>query len=555
MKQIPMVAAWPALLASGLVLLSSTGRAQAGDRQACARKLTLALQPPNPATAEALLKQGYADCGDGHGFLGAMAMAAAGLGDTERAAELCLRELRADKATDRAVEVFLSLYPRVSAATRRKMLELGTTPDAPINVPSSIIFARLVEQVYCEGSRLIGMPESYDSARELFRISVECPRGKVTPRYVRYPERARSSGPAARRAIDRLIEESGLGDKFGTGSAAELRARISGPVTDDRSLAWLLGSIPDPLREKAVWALLAKKHPNDLEVILSLATSQAMLGEREQALKTLRAADPKKAELVDARGAAVSPSAIFTLQCRILLRQNKLSEANAACARAIALGSKRYGPIAFAEVLYLQGKYEAALAQVENSLGVDERSQRAFIVAALINQKLGRSEAAKAQFDGSFGLSVALHASLDDQRTPAQWLALLDHFEDVRVAYSLAQCGHHYLDLELPKLSEACFAASEKIDPFPAKVTRLEHQAEADPSAALKAAPVLLSRSDDAELLQVVARAHAQAGAPHEGIPALRKALYLLAPWELPDELIQTVCVDEPLAACMKLAP
>jgi tetratricopeptide (TPR) repeat protein len=259
--------------------------------------------------------------------------------------------------------------------------------------------------------------------------------------------------------------------------------------------------------------------------------------------------------MLDARAPGLGLSSIPSRQCRLLRRQNKLTDANAACAKAIEVGSKVNGPLAWAEVLYLQGKYEEALVQVENGLSADGRNQRGYIVAALINQKLGRLDAATARFNGSFGLSKVLGVSLDDKRSPTEWLALLDRQQDRQDAAVLARCGHLYLDLDLPKQSQTCFAASQKQDPFLTAVARIEHQAETDPRAALRAGDALLSKSRDLELLLVMARVHARAGAPHEGISALREALYKLPPWELPEELIRTVCVELSLAECMKQSP
>lgn len=536
--------------------LCSTAYAQSKDAKACALKVEVALKKPTPAAAEGLLKQGYEECGDGHGFLSAMALAAAAQGDFERAVDLCLRELGKDEATARAVDVFLALYPRVSDVSRRKMFDLGTSPDAPLHLPQEgMALEKLVDQVYCKGSKLVAMPEAINPKAQSVRINVECPRGKVTPRYVRWATPATRTTAGARRAIDRLIEDGDLDGKFGVANPQELKQRMQEPLTADRSQAWLLSNLADGLRAKEVWALLVKKNPNDLEAIVDVAEYQRQLGQFDQALKTLRAADPTKVELLDTRGGTGSPSKLFSMQCRILLRQKKLAEATVACNRAIELGSTMNGPIALAEILYLQGKYDDALPHLDKALELDVRNQRGWLLAALINQQLGRTEEAKARFDGSYGLSVALNASLDDKRTGAQWMALVDEWEDRNTAYEFAECGHNYLDLELPKLSQACFAASEKINPFAAKVMRLEHQAETDPAAALKAADALLAKSRDARLLFVVARTHAHAGVPHDGIPALKEALYKIAPWELPDELVRTVCVDEPLAACMKLAP
>jgi tetratricopeptide (TPR) repeat protein len=541
----------------GLIgFLASTRAIAGGDPQVCARKLEVALEKPTPAAAEVFLKQGYADCGDGHGFLAAMAIAAAAQGDVGRAGDLCLRELQTPDPTERAVEVLLALLPRSRPTFRQKFLALGITADSPLNLPQEgMQLDRLVRQVYCEGVQTVGVTASYDAKTEITRHDIECPRGKKTSRFVRYGlVRPGSTAKAKVRAIDRLIEDD-VQDKFGISSVAELRDEVSGPPTADRSRTWLLSSLSDLPRIEASWALLLKKNPNDLEAIIGLAWMQFVRGDFDQALKTLRAADEKKVELVDTRGSRQSPSHLFSLQCKILARQNKLNEAARACEKAIELGSKRHGPIQLAEILFLQGKYEEALVHVDNGLKEDERSQRGWIIAALINQKLGRKDAAKERFDGSYGLSATLGASLDDKRTPAEWVAMLDRIETRATAFSLAECGHYYLDLELPKLSQACFAAAEKIDRNVASALRLEHQAETDAPAALKASKALLGTTRDATFLRIVARAHAHAGAPHDGIPALREALYKTAPWELPDELIRTVCVDVPLAECMKLSP
>lgn len=540
--------------AATLLLCAATAAAHPADTTTCAQKLDAALDQRDVDAAERLLKKGYASCGDGHGFLAAMAMTAASRGDLEAAVDLCVRELSQKDPSDRAVKMFLALYPRTNSAGRNKLTALGATAGAPLQLPQNpAAFAQLVDGVYCKDTQVVGVTDTYDPKTTTVHYRVECPRGTVTSRFVAYAERPASTQREARRSVDRAIESHELGPKFGVDTAAELRARVSRPLTADRSLAWLLGSVPDPLGVKETYALLFRKNPRDLGAALGLATVQYQLEEYESALKTLRVAAKAGAVNLDAR-APSSPSALYSLQCRILLRQNKLAEATTACTRAIELGSRRNGPLAMAEILYLQGKYDDALVHAERSIE-DVQNRRGIIVSALINQKLGRADAAKARFDASHGLSAALEASLDDKRTPTQWIALLDGFENRETAWELARCGHHYLDLGLPKESEACFTASTKLDRFPAKVARLEHVEETDPASALKATRALLAERRDLELLLLVARAQAHNGSPGDGVPALREALYKLAPWQWPEELVNTVCDKTPLAECMKLKP
>ncbi len=540
------------LFAALMCTVATPCLAAANDTKGCAEKVKAARAKATPAQGEALLKQAYADCGDGHEILSTMALAAAAQGEFDRAAELCTREIGAPNWGRQAVDVLISLMPKLSAGARRKVLELGTTVEAPIYLASPPPLARLVEEVLCEGTPLTGMHETFDRKHQLFRRDLECPRGKVTTHYIRVPEETGSTKAGSRRAIDRVIEGAGLDEKFGISNATELRAALAGRPTADRSLGWLLGWVPDPLTGVKVMQLLVKQNPNDLASIINLADLQISLGERAQAMATLRAADPDAVSIVDSRSSGPTPAGLFSRQCMLLRRQNKLEEAAAMCAKAVSRGSRVNGPFYWAQVLYLQGKYEEALTKIESSIQAEERNQPAYVLAGLINQKLGRTDAARARFEGSYGLSKALRISVDDQRTPAEWLALFDRESDRSAADTLAACGHHYLDLELPRQSQACFAAAKKIDPRAVRIEMLEHQAETNPEAALKEAEGMLRESRDARLLSVVARAHAHAGQPQAGIPALREALYQLPPWDLPDELVRTVCVELPLAECMK---
>lgn len=542
-----------------VVVIGSSALAQDGGVD-CESLLSRTMRGLNSKKARAALEtleKAPSACASRHGFLAARGSAHASLGEFELASELFLKELREPDPTWVAVKGLAAVIPSVSPAAREKIAAAGGKPDDILYVPGHQSFAVLVEEVFCRDQLVVGTNTTPSTKVHAWVANLECPAGTRFQKFVRFDAREdlqdlKQAGP--RRAVERMIKTGKLESKFGISTAFDLYEALRSRRTD-RSAGWLLSWMSDGPGEKKLLQGLLKEDPDDLSSIITLASLQLSEGDNEGALKTTRAAKLDRVAIRDARGADASPSGLFSRQCLALRKQNKLKEAEAACRKSLELGSRVNGPAFFGEVLYLNGRYAEAIEQLEATLAADPRNRRSVIVLALALQELGQTEQAAQRFEKSWGLAEVLEAKLTDKRTRAQWIKALDRLDALGVAASLAHCGHLYLDLEMKEQSDVCFAAAKKIDVQAPELARLEHLAETDPSTAVKGLEAELKKARSAEGFAMLARAQAAAGDHVAAVTALRSALYLLPPWELPDELVATVCGEEALPTCLKAAP
>ncbi len=520
----------------------------------CARKREVALrwlEERKTAPAARALEQAFAECGEGHGLLSALGLAQR---TPDAAADFYVRELSAPGATRDAFHGVLDVFPQVSGATRARIAKLGSAAATPLYLPNSILVGVWVDGVVCRNKPVQTLFTRWDDSFKGFVLEAECPAGALQKVYMRYPDEGRSPVVKYGRAVDRVIASAKLGMKFGANTPAELKARVDLPLEANSSLSWLLGWLHDSPRRQVVASLLLKNDPSDLDAIATLGETQLALGDPAGAMKTLAAQDPKGVAYRDSRVSG-SVSGLFTSQCRILMRQKKLKEARQACQRSLDLGSRKNGPAAMAELLYLEGNASEALPLIEASLKANEQNRRGRLVMGLISLALERPREAEKHFALSMGLQTALGVAFTDKRTPDQWIALLDKFDDREQAYDLATCGHVYLDLDMAAPSKGCFAAAARIDPFTVKVRQVEHEVELNARAALPAALKLLDEARDAQVLLLVADAYVRLGERSRAHAHLKEALSRRPHWDLPPDLVETICGAQPLGACMKAPP
>jgi tetratricopeptide (TPR) repeat protein len=110
-------------------------------------------------------------------------------------------------------------------------------------------------------------------------------------------------------------------------------------------------------------------------------------------------------------------------------------------------------------------------------------------------------------------------------QTGREWLVDEETIDRNADASSLAECGHVYLELNVPERAERCFALSEGLAHGPAEAQRALHLSETDAPAALLALQPVLKTSIHADVLVAMAFIQHRLGKDAEALPWIERAL------------------------------
>ncbi|QRK04889.1 hypothetical protein JQX13_32320 [Archangium violaceum] len=417
------------------------------------------------------------------------------------------RELLSPAPSPGAFEMLVGLFPRLSPARQEQVVSLGASGEAPLHVRGVAQANLWLTDVVCHERRLDKLDTDDVRAPGLGSYSFECPPG--VPRRVFFfmtepwSRRRPASGKGAGLSVERVLPE--LGPRFGIHSMQELREAVEEPLSADRGSVWLLSWLKDYPSQLPLLTQMVRESPDDLEAVVNLSNIQILFGDQRGALRTLDAVSLDTVTLKDSRGNVKGASALFSMRCRALLHLRKLKEAEAACRTALEHGSKKNGPETLALVLYLRGKDAEALRFIRASLADSQKNPAGHFLHGLLLRSLGKPEEAAEAWKAAadYGLTPTVEARR--KRSREDWVRAMEAYQRKQTAEELAFCGHYYLDLELPKRAEACFARAESLHPGLAAAERLIHQAESDPEAALRATKALLREKRTPALLYVMA--------------------------------------------------
>ena len=477
--------------------------------------------------AFALADAGRATCGNGYGFFAQLGRITLLKGKTEEAASFFAGEFTSPQPAGDAFNALLALYPRLRPEHQAELAAMGNSLKHPLQVPHMGYANEWITQAVCQGKGLNGLRRRRVRNQGITVYDFECPSGTHRQIAFRFMAAKSKETPVTGQPEPLSVEEvlPQLEDRYGIASVEALRAAVEDPAPSNHATGWLLSFLMDAPTQATVYTELLRKDPNDLVTIVSLVSTQTLLGDYEGALKTLDAASLETATLTEVRSTVTNKSALLSNRCSVLMRQQKLDEAMVACKQAIALGSKENGPYLLGKLLFLQGEDAQALASVRVSLANAQKKSDARFLEGLILTFLGQPEQAREAWRQVPWFGPAATADLQHPRSRAEWIRVLDAYQREDSAARLARCGHYYLDLRLPGRADACFSHSKAVNPIHAVAERIDHEAESDPERALKRAKAELRKGRHPSLLRAIAMAHLRAGRPQESLRWVDEAM------------------------------
>ena len=291
----------------------------------------------------------------------------------------------------------------------------------------------------------------------------------------------------------------------------ELRRALAEPIdVTNRSQAWLLGHLYDRVSEEAIWKGVLADHPNDLEAASWLVFHEPTLNGPQAVLDVLDNLDVSKFKLIDDRGGAeYRASQIEGVRCAALIEVGRAADAETACRHAFAMDGYS-GMRTLAYALWERGDLPGAVAQARKVLADPKHHSDGayFTLAGVLLASGKRDEALRIWAEGrkNFPYAWNLRPELPEKApTPIEWMKQDTVWGREYAARELAWCGHIYLDFGMRERSEACFAASEKLDPVPAQAQRLVHAGELESPDAEKNALAAADANPHAMLLAAAA--------------------------------------------------
>jgi tetratricopeptide (TPR) repeat protein len=269
----------------------------------------------------------------------------------------------------------------------------------------------------------------------------------------------------------------------------------------------LLSFVTDDPTSVEVWKALVARDPDDLEAVTELARSTHVLQGPSAARAILERANPLTARLRNFNGAALTglqPSTIVSLQCRYLVMERKLAEAERMCRQAIELGSQIIAHDNLARIALLRGDLDSAnraSALAAKIGGAWQWSLRA-VVMLLSNTDEKEFKLVLAHAMGDRGRPLA--ARLVYQRvkkSPAEWVEELESEEKQGWSTDLVKCGHFYVELGVPERSERCYQEARRIAPEAVSAAKALHLSESQPQQALTELEPVASGSKHPDVL------------------------------------------------------
>jgi len=511
-----------------------TGRTgDGGPDKVCDAEADRLLALGKKQTAAQLLEAldaAYQRCGDGHGLLGARALVQYQAGNLPEALEAVRREVLAPHPSWRALGLAPMLVEKLPGKQARVLQELGTRPDAPLHVPRFFTQGHdWMEQVVCRGVDSKGFNRSGPLAGQpkLFRAWVECPEGEPHAVFIwqddpPVPPIPPFSGdrpmPEASHLVDRLSK------LFGITTVDELRAVLLDP-TPSRYQAWVLERLDDFPELARVWGVLLQEDPDDLEAVHFRAEQQAAMGDLDGALLTLARANPATVRVREMRalGGLLVPSTIRSHQCIYLFNQRNLDEAEARCKEGLALGSHVNSNAYLARIALWRGDLESAETFARAS--AFNGNAREWTLVGIVLSLQGRPHEAQEWARKAPSVHSAIQLLHGVTKPARQWLLDEEALDRDSNASLLAECGHRYLELNIPTRAERCFAISEGLAYGPAEAQRALHLAETDAPAALRALEPVLKTSTHADVLVAMAFIQHRLGKDAEALPYIERAL------------------------------
>jgi tetratricopeptide (TPR) repeat protein len=513
------------------------------------RMLVSARQDKTSHTLDGL-NDAYRACGDGHGLLGLMAQVQFDRGNLTDAVDLVRRELLAPHPSPATLQLAKALLEKLPRAQGSTLQDLGKTPDAPVHIRRFLGDGDFwIEEIVCRGVDSKGFSRSGPVAGhpELHRTWVECPPGEKhavflwedePPRRVK-PYSFDQPTPDVNHVVDRLR------DKFGIENATELRQALLEPEPS-RSHAWVLehvGDSPELIRE---WEALLEEDPDDLEAIFFRAQEQAAVGDLDGAIATLAHASPDRARVRDLRafGGMILPSSILSYQCAFLFKQRKLEEARARCNDGIAAGSSTVSNAYLARIALWQGDLESAETFARRA--AEHGNSREWTLLGIVLTRQGRPDEARLWLRKAAAAHppvwIATQLLKGVTKRARDWLVDEETVDRQGAASALAECGHIYLELDVPERSERCFRISENLMYGPSEAQRAAHLSETDAGQALIALEQVLKASHNPDVLVAKALVEHRLGKDAESLIWIGRALELLPGHSGAQYLLKDIC-------------
>lgn len=295
-----------------------------------------------------------------------------------------------------------------------------------------------------------------------------------------------------------LPDQMPVFSRFGIYDEDTLRERLD-RTSHTQGQAWVLSWVGDSPREIAVYRALLAAHPENTQYRSALIDALSHTAAWEQAIEVIEAGRGRAIVNPEARAPQVGEGYLDRELCYVLWSQGRLEEAKAPCRAGTALGKSAFAWRTRAWVLLGLGDDSEALTAAETAVELAPDASYGQHVLGVARFAVGDLEGARAAWTEA----LRLWSSYNEP-----WWAL--HMENPTVerlvtgqrqhlfqerAKDLAECGHYYLEMELPEYAKGCLAAADHQWPGISDAVRVHHLGISDPKAALELA--MASLEDD----------------------------------------------------------